>query len=195
MKEVWRNVPIKEYAHLYQVSNLGHVRSKDRWIKQKNGSKAFKTGRILKPLSDGRGYLKVVLCNKPYRRRLFIHRLVALAFIPNPNNLPEVNHINENKRDNCASNLEWCTRLYNINYGTLNKRRIKTVEKAVAQIDTKGKIIKIFHSANEASITTGINRSSIQGVASHYVYYNKNGERRRRQTAGGYKWKYIKKGK
>lgn len=195
MKEIWKNVPIKEYEGLYQVSNLGRVRSKDRWIHQKNNSKSFKKGRILKSLSNDKGYYKVVLCNKPHRKRFYVHRLVALAFIPNLNNLPEINHKDENTHNNCASNLEWCSRLYNINYGTLNERRIKSVEKPVAQLDKNNKLIKVFECAKDASIATGISQSSIQGVASHYTYHTKYGETRVRQIAGGYKWKYIEKGK
>lgn len=195
MKEIWKSVPIKEYEGLYQVSNLGRVRNKDRWIHQKNNSKSFKKGRILKPLSNAKGYYKVALCNKPHRKRIYVHRLVALAFIPNLNNLPEINHKDENTHNNCASNLEWCSRLYNINYGTLNKRRIKSFEKPVAQFDKNNNLIKVFECAKDASIATGISRSSIQGVASHYTYHTKYGETKVRQIAGGYKWKYIEKGK
>ena len=91
--EEWR--PIRFTDGHYAVSSMGRVKN-------------LETGRILKPLDDGsRGYKRVCLSNYHYKKRFKIHRLVAIEFIPNPNNLPQVNHIDGNKENNCVSNLEW----------------------------------------------------------------------------------------
>ena len=113
MKEEWRD--IKGYEGKYQVSNLGRVKSlKD--------SKENYREKILSNSTDKRGYSNVNLYKNGKRNYFKVHRLVAEAFIPNPNNYPQVNHKDENKTNNCVSNLEWCTHEYNINYGTRNKR-------------------------------------------------------------------------
>lgn len=114
---------IKGYPN-YQVSNLGRVWSKKRQI-------------YLKPLKNNSGYLQVCLTaiNGKLKREL-IHRLVALTFIDNPNNYPCVNHKDENKENNTQTNLEWCSRSYNINYGTCAERIGKSNRKAIRCIET-----------------------------------------------------------
>lgn len=119
MNEVWKDVV--GYEGLYQVSNLGRVQSlgHDNWHK----------GRILKPHLDGKGnYFMVGLSKDKHTKHKLVHRLVAETFIPNPENLPQVNHKDENKQNNIVENLEWCTNEYNINYnnGAAMKRAIKT---------------------------------------------------------------------
>ena len=104
-KEEFRDIP--GYEGLYEVSNLGRVR---------------RNGRILKPLKHRDGYLKIDLNKQGIRKGVYIHRLVGLAFIPNPDNLPCINHKDEDKTNNTVKNLEWCTREYNNNYGTRNER-------------------------------------------------------------------------
>lgn len=121
MKEIWKDIP--NFEGLYQVSNLGNVKTLDKYVNSgiKNNSKVKRIGKILKQYNKG-GYLQVSL-RKNYKRYYFgIHRLVAMAFIPNPNNYPQVNHKDENKLNNCVENLEWCTAQYNCNYGNRNKK-------------------------------------------------------------------------
>lgn len=103
----WR--PVNGYEGLYEISDFGNVKS----IRKK---------KILHSHIDRYGYKRVILCKKNGQKNFLVHRLVATAFIENKNSLPQVNHKNENKKDNRASNLEWCSAEYNSNYGTRNKR-------------------------------------------------------------------------
>lgn len=114
--EEWRD--IEGYEGLYQVSSLGRIKSLDRYDSRGNHIK----GKLLSPSITKKGYLRVGLWKNGEGKLYQIHRLVAEAFIDNPNDLPQVNHINEIKNDNRVENLEWCTNDYNHNYGTRNKR-------------------------------------------------------------------------
>lgn len=110
IKEIWKD--IKEYEGLYQVSNLGKIRSLDRAVR-KNYNKYVSKGKILK--QEIRNTYYTVQLNKEGKRKVFqVHRLVAQAFIPNYNNYPIVNHIDENPVNNMVENLEWCTQKYNV---------------------------------------------------------------------------------
>lgn len=119
--EEWRD--IKGYEGLYQVSNLGRIRSLHRIFVRSDGRLHNKPGRTLTPGVNSKGYLFVNLADKLHKATpTRVHRLVAEAFIPNPENLPQVNHIDEDKFNNKALNLEWCTAHYNDTYGTRNQR-------------------------------------------------------------------------
>ena len=121
MSEVWKDVV--GYEGYYQVSNLGRIKSLNRYVKAKNNSKKLMKSKVLKPVKNDRGYLMVVLSKNAKKRKIFVHRLVAEAFIPNPSNYPQVNHIKEMEKDNNnVINLEWCTCSYNCKYGTRGKR-------------------------------------------------------------------------
>lgn len=106
-KEKWKY--IEGFRGIYQVSNLGNVRSIDRVIKCKNGAKKVVKGQILSSRDDNKGYNQVDLYKNGIRTTIKIHRLVAIAFLKNPNNLPVVNHINSLRNDNRVENLEWVT--------------------------------------------------------------------------------------
>ena len=136
MKELWKD--IKNWEGFYQVSNLGRVRSLRRG----------KT-RILRPLRKGGGYFRVELCFNGEKHNCSIHRLVATAFIPNPLNLPVINHKDENPSNNAASNLEWCTHKYNMNYGTCKARIVEKLSKPVVQYSLSGEFIKEWRSIKE----------------------------------------------
>ena len=121
MKEVWKDIPM--YAGIYEVSNLGQVRSKI-------------TGAIAKCGFNHKGYLRAYLYLNGRVKKEFIHRLVALTFIPNPNGYPYVNHKDECKTNNRVDNLEWCTAEYNNNYGDHNNRVSATLGTPV-EVDGK----------------------------------------------------------
>ena len=120
IEEIWR--PIPGYEGLYEVSNLGRVRSVDRYVKSKGESYWLRKGKMLSPTKDKNGYLKVNLSCNGKHNIIRVHRLVTEAFLPNPDNLPEVNHKDEDKTNNRVENLEWCNRKYNVNFGTARIR-------------------------------------------------------------------------
>lgn len=176
--EEWRDVV--GYEGYYQVSNLGNVRSLDRFVECR-GSMRFQKGRIMHPGSDGFGYKQVILHNK--KGKLFkVHRLVAEAFIPNPDNLPVVNHKDEVKWNNNVENLEWCTVLYNLMYNDMNKRRNsknRTNSIPVKQIKD-GKVLNVYPSMREVTRVLNANSGNISLCC-----------RGLRNSAYGYQWRYA----
>lgn len=140
MEEIWKD--IEEFQGLYQVSNMGRIRSIPRKY-SRNADGYY----VLKGSYDTGGYRQVCLRKegRSYSRK--VHALVAKAFIPNPNGYKEVNHIDENKTNNRVDNIEWCTRDYNVNYGT---RTAKTSHK-IAQYTPAGELVNIFPSIRAAS--------------------------------------------
>lgn len=180
--EIWKDIPY--YEGKYQVSNMGNVRNLD----------FHRTGRvqILKP-GKNKGYLRVQLWKDGKCRTAEVHRLVAQVFLENPNNLPQVNHINEIKTDNRLENLEWCDCKYNINYGSHNQRVAETLKGVyqseeskrkisipVAQCTREGELIAVFYGAKEAERQTGIYSSNIIKCCKGKL-----------KSAGNYKWKYV----
>ena len=127
MIEEWR--PIEGYEGLYEVSNTGRVRSVDRYVVDSLGHRKFYKGKVLIPVKSNLGYLLVSLCCNGKHKMFLVHRLTAQAFLPNPDNLPEVNHLDEDKTNNRVDNLEFCDRSYNINYGSRNIRVKETAIK------------------------------------------------------------------
>lgn len=155
MVETWKD--IRDYENLYQTSNLGRARSLDRWVKDTNGSLRFYKGKILKLCTDKYGYLKVGLCKNNKYKKFYVHRLVAEAFIPNPDNLPCVNHKDENKQNNNVENLEFCTYEYNNTYGT----RIEKCSKPILQYTFDGQFVREWESAKQAEREGGFKSENI----------------------------------
>ena len=146
---------------MYEVSNLGRVRSLDRI---KRNGRRIKGGMKRINQHPQTGYMFVNLCKDGKKRTNLIHRIVALAFLPNPNNYPCINHKDENRANNNADNLEWCNRTYNNNYGSRMEKMLKTIEpkmRKVAQWDWEGNLIKIYPSFNQASRETNISHGTL----------------------------------
>ena len=175
--EEWRDVV--GYEGLYQVSSEGRVKSLERKLSHWRGGERIQKERILKPAVYG-GYLSVGLCAGGKRKMLRVHRLVCQAFHKNPENKPCVNHIDENKTNNAASNLEWCTTKENNNHGTRNERSAKNRSKSVGQYTHDGELVKIWPSAMEVQRQAGFAQGNIWQAA--------NGNRK---TAYGFIWKYV----
>lgn len=150
--EVWKD--IGGYEGLYQVSNLGRVKSLERKVLRTSGKLMRVRERILKTYSC-RGYVYVDICKNSIFKKCKIHRLVAVAFLPNPNNLPQVNHKNEILSDNRVDNLEWCTPKYNANYGTVRERISRKVRNHantsihILQFNLDGSFVKEWPSVRE----------------------------------------------
>lgn len=187
-KEIWKD--IEGYEGLYQVSNYGKVKRLKRKIKNQYIFKYEKiTNNILKGHKIQKGYIQVRLINQNGESKSFlIHRLVAQAFIPNPNNYPQINHKDENKENNKVDNLEWCNCYYNNNYGT-KKERLSIIQKSiireyrnkrVAQYDLNMNKINEFKSITEAHKITNINLANISSCCLN-----------NRKTAGKFIWKFI----
>ena len=135
-QEIWKDVP--GYSGLYQISSLGRVRS----FKNFHGIKEC----VMSP-GISRGYYHVALYKDLKLKRYYVHRLVAMAFIPNPDNLPLINHKNEIKTDNRVENLEWCTVQYNRTYGNAKLNHAKKCGKAVLCIETGQQFISCREAA------------------------------------------------
>jgi galactitol-specific phosphotransferase system IIB component len=178
MKEYWREVP--GYDGTYQVSSLGRVKSIGRTVICSDKRKIVLNGKMLKYRDNGHGYKTVTLCANGKATSLYVHRLVEEAFIPNPHHYQEVNHKDENKGNNRADNLAWCTSKYNKNYGNRAKKFSVSRGKPVKCVETG----EIYCSCGEAARHTGISSSSIWACCSGY---------RNTYSAGGYRWIFVDK--
>lgn len=177
--EIWK--PIKNYEGLYEVSNLGRIKSLSRIIRANTCGKRIIPERILSNSINGSGYCIVVLCKNGKHKSLSVHRIVAETFIENPKKFNEVNHKDENKQNNNVENLEWCNQKYNANYGTGVERCRKKKFKRIVMIDLKtSSILKTFESALQAESITGISRKNISNVCLKI-----------RKSAGGYYWRFA----
>ena len=185
MEEIWKD--IKGYEGQYQVSNTGKVRSLQRTL----SSGCCGIGRtikelVLRPYTDHHGYLRLQLSKNSKTKKFLVHRLVAEAFIPNPNGYRCVNHKDETHTNNSVENLEWCTHKYNSNYGTIKERkRAKqlnhpSISKRVEQLDKKGNHIAFFPSVHEAERFYNIKGNDVFQCC-----------RGLRKTAKGFIWKYV----
>ena len=184
MEEIWKD--IEGFEGRYQVSNLGRVRSLDRYYTATH-SRAIgipvrykKKGVILKlTLNKRLGYIYVSLKDKGNVFTKSVHRLVGKAFVDGYFEGADINHKNEDKTDNRADNLEWCTRQYNLTYNGLSKRVGIIQGKPVEQMTLDGEVIASFPTIGEAGRATGLAATHI----SESCHSNK-------KTCGGYRWKF-----
>ena len=173
MEEIWKD--IEGYEGLYQVSNLGRVKSLERLVFYSDGrSRVFKE-QILKP-SKEYDYLYVILYKNNENKHFRIHRLVANTFIDNPNNYPYINHIDECKSNNNVNNLEWCSPKYNVNYGSCIKRRVEKQSKQIYCLEND----TMYKSISECGRKLHLSIGNISSVLN----------KRRKQTKG-YTFRYA----
>lgn len=180
--EIWK--PINGYVGMYEISNMGNVKSVDRIGFQRNKfdrlSKYMFKGRHLKIQTQKNGYQTIDLSKNGKHERFLIHRLVAEHFLEHADGKDYINHIDSNPRNNHVDNLEWCTQSKNIKYSYEQGRKIPPHQRKTGQFDIDGNLIKIWKSQTEAQRVLGIPQANIFKVCSG-----------QRKSAGGYKWQYI----
>jgi len=177
LTEIWKDIP--GYEGYYQVSNLGRIRSLDRLIHQRNGTDRYFYGKIMTPVDAGKGYRNIPLCKDGKHSTPRVCRIVATAFCPNPHGYTQVNHKDEDKTNDRAENLEWCTPRYNTNYGTGIQRRAQAISRPVNQYTLDGQFVKRWDKITDAQIALG-SRLHISACC-----------RGRLTQTGGYKWRYA----
>lgn len=183
--ETWKE--IKGYEGFYEISSEGRIKSLKR-----ADCKCRTKDRLLTPERLTKGYLRVRLGPRNESKKFLVHRLVAEAFIPNPDNLPFINHKNEIKTDNRVENLEWCDNDYNVHYGSAIERKIKSMQKRCCVMDSEGNILKEFSSVKEAAQFMGVDRTTI----SHFIKHGRKSNRKSRRgnikiVEYGYNWKLL----
>ncbi len=174
--EVWK--AIEGYEGFYEISNLGRVKSLRRIETRKNGTTYPVKESIIAQHADKKGDCRARLRKPGSTKTLLVHRLVAAAFIPNPNDYKEINHKDECKGNNSADNLEWCSRKHNIHYGTGLTRRALGLSKKVFQYTLDGELVKTWNSTRECG-RSGHCQARVTDCC--------NGKAK---THHGYKWSY-----
>lgn len=172
MEEIWKD--IEGYEGLYQISNLGRIRSLDRVVVTKRNTRTNLKGMLLKSTKDRDGYLQVVLSKQSKLTTVKVHRVVAKHFIDNPENKTQINHLNGVKNDNRVENINWCTNSENNKHAydtNLKKPRGKWISldwnaKKVEQYDLKNNFICSYDSIAKASNALGISKTSISRCCS-----------------------------
>lgn len=179
-EEIWKDIP--GYEDLYQASNLGRIRSIPR-----KGTKTKNIHIIKYNTKNSKHYCHCGLCKNGKSKTISVHRIIALTFMPNPDNLPQVNHIDGNKENNKVSNLEWISNLENIKHSYKIGLRKEQVEKLrninkrkVNQYDLDGNFIKQWDGIIDIQNELNIANQNIIKVCQH-----------KRNKAGGYKWEYV----
>lgn len=195
MKDEYRK--IDGYDDYYIVYNNGVVKSLDRYVykKSKNNklNKHFIKGRTIKHGINNKGYHFVNLYKNGIGKRYLVSRLVASAFIPNPNDYPEVDHINENKNDNSVNNLRWCTRQFNNTRGIQSRegreKSSKFRMKKVGMYDKNENLLKTYRGIRIAERDTGFSNTNI----SHCCKMNEKqtGRLKNKHSYKGYIWRYL----
>ena len=208
MNEKWK--PVVGYEGFYEVSDTGKIKTLGRTIQQKDGRTRTIKSKVMKDRTNNRGYHIISLNTGNSKKDHLVHRLVAMAFLPNPDNLEQVNHIDGNKDNNSVSNLEWCDQTHNmkeayklglrkatlpvwddelrakfsaIKKGTRNYSQMKKV----IQYSLEGEYIACYRNAEDAAKAIGIkDKTGIYDVCTG---------RKNRKQCGGYKWKYAKRRK
>lgn len=181
-QEIWKDAA--GYEQYVQVSNLGRVRTKERCVISSDGRTYKIKSRISRTYIMENGYevATIYLYDNRIKKKVLVHRLVATTFIPNPNNLPQVNHKSEVKTENNVENLEWCDAAYNLAFGTKRERESVTKSKAVNQYDLEGNFIKRHSSITNAAREFNGDISVISAVCKNRPHC---------KTAYGYKWSFA----
>lgn len=182
MKEQWKQIVLDNVHYNYEVSNYGKVRNK-------------RNGYLLKPKIDSDGYELVTIssCQNKKRKTVRVHRMVGIMFIPNPHNLPEINHKDENKSNNHIDNLEWCSSKYNANYGTRNERACAVREVKSGKEHSRAKQVRcintgqVFDTVTQAEKWCGL----WSGAVSACALGHKKTAGKHPITGEPLKWEYI----
>lgn len=176
--ENWK--PVKGYEIFYEVSDKGRIRSLDRVTVFKDGRTRKFFGKILEIKTTNRsGYLTIGLHDNGSQKTVLVHRLVAEAFVDNPQSYNEVNHIDQDKLNNSAENLEWCTHKENVNHGDEIERGAIKQRRNFKQLDLNGNLIKIWSGFKEMQRETGFQRKSVYDCCVG-----------KRDSYKGFRWEY-----